>query len=100
MVRQSTDEKRSRLMKPTKQGITSPKQLKRVKALEPKTPYLAAVNKLAQKVQILPPTFDAKGYLRTLTADSNVGLLPETKFVSPEAHAQAFLSQPEIHNGL
>jgi hypothetical protein len=88
-------------MRPTKQPDPRKTLVSARKAKTPQLHFLAAIDRLANRVSDLRPTFDRKGFLRTLTTDSTGGLFPNAgSFVSPEARAHAFLHQPDITTGL
>jgi hypothetical protein len=72
----------------------------KVRAMQPQLPFLQAVNQLAHRIPELRTLFDKKGFLRTLTTDSNAGLFPNGIFSTPKQFSQAFLQQPEIRQGL
>jgi Zn-dependent metalloprotease len=71
-----------------------------IEPLDPKRPYLAAVNRLSKRVPDLRAVFYHDGHVRTLTTESESVLFSEPMLGTPEQQARKFLDVSEIHSAL
>ena len=68
--------------------------------LDPKRPYLAAVNRLSKRVPDVRAVFYHDGHVRTITTESESVLFDEPMLGTPEQQARKFLDVAEIHSAL
>jgi Zn-dependent metalloprotease len=66
----------------------------------PKRPYLAAVNRLAQRIPDVRAVFDHFGHVRSITTDHADGLFDKPMLGNALQHARKFLAVDDINKAL